>query len=116
MKTVALNKRSLLASLGLVAILAAVLLAATASAAPPPRPQTLAEACALPDTHCFPLPSGAGTWAMLIQAEEKAPGSASPALRGASPDLRPADRLRDACARADARCFPLPSGPAGRVK
>jgi len=108
MKTVTLNKRSLLASLGLIAVLAG-LLVATASASRPPNHMTLAEACALPDTRCFPLPSGAGTWAMLTQAEEKAPGSASP-------DLGAADRLRDACARADARCFPLPSGPARWVK
>jgi hypothetical protein len=115
MKTVTLNKRSLLASLGLIAVLAG-LLVATASASRPPNDVTLAETCARPDARCFPLPSGAGTWAMLTQAEEKSPGSASPALRGASPDLGPADRLRDACARPDARCFPLPSGPAGRVK
>jgi hypothetical protein len=106
MKTVTLNKRSVLASIGLAAVLVGLLIPATASAAaPPPNHMTLAEACARPDTRCFLLPSGAGTWAMLTQAKEKAPGSASL-------DLRPADRLRDACARADARCFPLPSGPA----
>ena len=105
MNTVTVNKRNLLASVGLVAVLAGLLLAATASAAPPPHHMTLAEACALPDTRCFPLPSGSGMWAMLTQAEETAPGSTSP-------NLRPADMLQDACARADARCFPLPSGPA----
>jgi hypothetical protein len=110
MITVTFNKRSLLASLGLAAVLAGLLIAATASAAAPPHRMTLEEACALPEARCFPLPSGAGVWTMLIEAEGTAPGSASPALRGASPDLRPADALREACARADARCFPLPSG------
>jgi hypothetical protein len=98
----------LLASLGLIAVLAGLLLAATASAAPPPNHMTLAAACALPDTHCFPLPSGSGVWARPAQADKTVPGSASP-------NLRPADTLRDACARADSRCFPLPSGAARQV-
>jgi hypothetical protein len=106
MKTVTLNKRSVMGSIGLAAVLAGLLIPATASAAaPPPNHMSMAEACARPDTRCFPLPSGAGTWAMLTQAEEKAPSSASP-------DPHPADRLEQACARADTRCFPLPSGPA----
>jgi hypothetical protein len=95
----------LLASLGLISVLAGLLLTATASAAPPPNHMTLAEACALPDARCFPLPSSSGVWAMLTQAQDTAPGSASP-------NLRPADTLREVCISAVARCFPLPSGPA----
>jgi hypothetical protein len=104
MKIVTLNKRSLLASLGLVAVLAG-LLVATVSAAPPSHPMTLAEACALPDTRCFPLPSGSGVWTMPAQTDQTVPASAGPNLRSDDP-------LRDACARVDTRCFPLPSGPA----
>jgi len=105
MKSVTFNKRSLLVSLGLVAVLAGLLIAATALAAPPPHHMTLQEACALPDVRCFPLPSGSGVWDMLTEAEETAPGSASP-------NPRPEDALREICARADVRCFPLPSGSA----
>jgi len=105
MKSVTFNKRSLLVSIGLVAVLAGLLIAATALAAPAPQRMTLEEACALPEARCFPLPSGAGVWDVLLAAKETAPGSASP-------NLRPDDALREVCARPDVRCFPLPSGPA----
>src|SRR4030067_265864 len=100
------NKANLVPMVCLVALFAGLLQAATASAAPPPNHMTLAEACALPNTRCFPLPSGAGTGATPTQAGETASAGARAGSR--KPQPRPASGRYAARGMRTRRCQVLP--------